>query len=78
MKFQVVKQSVVSRIAFGGVFGRVLALVRSLQGFEVMNSYYNSTTKLYLKNVANLNPRKYDIEHIEAYTRISPGEQLYR
>jgi len=57
MKFQVVKQSTVSRFAFGGVS----ALVRSLRGFKVMNSYYNSTSKLYLKNLANLNPRKYDI-----------------
>ena len=50
MKFPVVKPSTASRFAFG----RVSALVRSLQGFEVMNSYYNSTTKLYLKNLANL------------------------
>jgi len=59
MKFQVVKQSTVSRFAFGGVS----ALVTSLRGFKVMNSYYNSTSKLklYLKNLANLNPRKYDI-----------------
>jgi len=56
MKFQVVKRS---RFAFGGVFGGVSALVRSLRGFEVMNSYYNSIAKLYLKNLANLNPRKY-------------------
>jgi len=48
----------VSRFAFRGVFGGVSALVRSLQGFMVMNY---STTKLYLKNLANLNPRKYDI-----------------
>jgi len=47
----------VSRFAFGGVFEGVSALVKSLQGFKVTNSYYNSTTKLYLKNLANLNPR---------------------
>jgi len=61
MKFQVVKRSTASRFAFGGVFGGVSALIRSLRGFEVMNSYHNSTTKLYLKNLATLNPRKYDI-----------------
>jgi len=61
MKFQVVKQFTVSRFAFGGFFRGVSVLVRSLQGFKVMNSYYNSTTKLYLKNLANLYPRWYDI-----------------
>jgi len=36
MKFQVVKQSTVSRFTFGGVFGGVSAL-DSLRGFEVTN-----------------------------------------
>jgi len=61
MKFQVVKRSTVSRFAFREIFGGVSAVVRSPRGFEEMNSYYNSTTKLYLKNLANLNPRKFDI-----------------
>ena len=61
VKVQVVKQSTMSRFAFGGVFGGASVLVRSLQSFKVMHSYYNSTTKLYLKNRANLNPRKYNI-----------------
>ena len=33
-------------------------LVRSLQGFEVMNSYYNSSTKLYLKNLARFKSKE--------------------
>jgi len=51
MKFQVVKRSTVSR----------LPLEEHQRNLEVMNSYYNSTTKLCLKNLVKLNPRKYDI-----------------
>jgi len=58
MKFQIVKRSTVSRL---GVFGGVSALVRSLQSFEVMILTIIPHPSFISKNLANLNPRKYDV-----------------